>query len=100
YPAVIISFFIRYVERIPIIKDLVKRLQTDLALKLDCEFLVSDNVPSEASYSRFIEVQLPATLLELRQEVPKAPQWGGKKNSDGKNVFWYGYNLSLPKNIA
>ena len=182
YPAMIISFFIRYVVRIPTIKDLVKRLQTDLALKLDCGFLVSDNVPSEASYSRFIdnfaktnvleraqervilqaidegfimddtiaidathfeardqapakveqekptpkkrerksnaereqwlkekaeteanlplyekkiEAQLPATLLELRQEVPKAPQWGVKKNSDGKNVFWYGYKGHL-----
>lgn len=174
YPAMIISFFIRYIERIPTIKELVKRLQNDLTLKLDCGFLVSDDIPSEASYSRMIdhfresnvleraqeriilkaieegfiiddtiaidathfeardkvpskttqekpktkkrgrkskadreqwlkekaekeanlplyqkkiEAQLQAALSELRQEIPKDPQWGIKKNSDGKNVF-------------
>jgi len=160
----------------------VKRLQNDLTLKLDCGFLVSDDVPSEASYSRMmddfkesnvleraqervilqaieegfimddtiaidathfeardqapskteqekpkpkkrgrkskaereqwlkekaekeanlplyqkkIEAQLDATLTELRREFPKDPQWGIKKNSDGKNVFWYGYKGHL-----
>ncbi len=182
YPAMIVSFFIRYVERIPTIKDLVKRLQSDLSLKLNCGFLVSDDIPSEASYSRLIndfketnvlelaqervilqaieegfimddtiaidathfearnqapantekekptpkkrgrkskaereqwvkekaeqeanlplyqnkiEAQLDATLTELRQEIPKDPRWGIKKNSEGKNVFWYGYKGHL-----
>ena len=35
YPAMIIAFFIRYVERIPTIKDLVKRLNDDIAFKLN-----------------------------------------------------------------
>ena len=182
YPAMIITLFIRYVERIPTIKDLIKRLNHDIAFKLDCGFLVSDNVPSEASYSRLIdnledsnvleivqekiieqaiedgfimddtiaidathfeardqappkkkkektapkkrgrkpkaereqwlkeqaekeanlpiyekkiEAQLTVDLSELRDEVPRNPQWGVKKNSEGKNVYWYGYKGHL-----
>ena len=174
YPAMIVSLFIRYVERIPTIKDLVKRLRNDIAFKMDCGFLVSDNVPSEASYSRLvdkleasdvleqalkegfitddtvaidathfeardqappkqekeklaprkrgrkskaerdqwiceqaekeankalydkkIEAQLTSPLADLREDVPRAPQWGVKKNSKGKNEFWYGYKAHL-----
>ena len=182
YVAMIISAFIRYVERIPTIKDLVKRLNEDIAFKLNCGFLVSESVPSEASYSRLlsklsksnvlekvqekvvlqaisegfiiddtiaidathfeardqappkeekpknapkkrgrkskeerdqwlkeqaeketnmplyekkIEAQLDAPLVELRAEVPQDPKWGVKKNSEGKNVFWYGYKGHL-----
>src|SRR5690625_2496757 len=182
YPAMIISTFIRYVERIPTIKDLVKRLHDDIAFKLNCGFLVSDKIPSEASYSRLItklmesnilenekestvhqaiaegfitddtaatdathfeardqappkeekpepepkkrgrkskeereqwlreqaeweanlplyekkiEAQLDVPLDELRAEVPQDPKWGVKKNSEGKNVFWFGYKGHL-----
>ena len=182
YAAMIISVFIRYVERIPTVKDLIKRLNEDIAFKLNCGFLVSDNVPSEASYSRLltklresnvleyvqekvvlqaisegfimddtvaidathfeardqappkeekpkpepkkrgrkskeereqwlneqakkeanlplfekqIEAQLDVSLDELRAEVPQAPKWGVKKNSEGKNVFWFGYKGHL-----
>src|SRR5699024_4868951 len=153
YPAMILSVFIRYVERIPTIKDLIKRLKNDIAVKMDCRFLVSDSVPSEASYSRLvdklvatnvleraqeqvieqaidegiitddtvaidathveardqappkqanrplyaknIEAQLTASLTESRTDVPRAPQWGVKKNSEGKNVYWYGYKAHL-----
>src|SRR5690625_4055362 len=180
--AMIISTFVRYVERIPTIKDLVKRLHDDIAFKLNCGFLVSDSVPSEASYSRLItklmesgiletekenvvrqaieegfitdettatdathfeardqappkeekpktkpkkrgrkpkeereqwlkeqaekeanmplyekkiEAQLDVPLAELRAEVPGDPKWGVKKNSEGKNVFWFGYKAHL-----
>ncbi len=182
YAAMIISIFIRYIERIPTIKDLVKRLNDDIAFKLNCGFLVSDPIPSEASYSRLfaklketnalekaqekvvlqaiaegfiiddtvaidathfeardqaplkeekpkpepkkrgskskeereqwlkekaekeanmplydkkIEAQLDASLTELRDEVPRDPQWGVKKNSEGKNEFWFGYKGHL-----
>ena len=184
YAAMIISVVVRYIERIPTIKDLVKRLHNDISFKLDCGFLVSDTVPSEASYSRLvtklmesgileiekehivhqaieegfitddtaaidathfeardqasqkeekektkpepkkrgrktkeereqwvkdqaekeanmplyekkIEAQLDASLTELRSEVPTDPKWGIKKNSDGKNVFWFGYKAHL-----
>src|SRR5690625_4637405 len=54
YAAMTISIFIRYVERIPTIKDLIKRLNNDIAFKLNIVFLVSDNIPSVASYSLFL----------------------------------------------
>ena len=182
YAAMIISIFVRYVERIPTIKDLIKRLNQDIAFKLNCGFLVSDSVPSEASYSRLLtkltqsnilekvqgqiveqaieegfiiddtiaidathfeardqapakeekakpepkkrgrkpkkerdqwlkeqaekEASLPlyekkivahldASLGDLRDGVPQEPKWGIKKNSDGKNVFWYGFKGHL-----
>jgi transposase len=34
-------------------------------------------------------------LEELRSEMPLEPAWGIKKNSEGKNVFWYGYKAHL-----
>jgi len=182
YAAMIISLFVRYVERIPTTKDLIKRLTDDLSFKLNCGFLVSDDVPSESSYSRLvtklvetnilekelekvilqairegyitddtvaidathfeardqappkkekpktepkkrgrkpkekrdewlkeqaekeaklplyekkIEAQLDASLDELRSEMPLDPRWGVKKNSEGKNVFWFGYKGHL-----
>ena len=182
YAAMIISTFVRYIERIPTIKDLIKRLHDDIAFKLNCGFLVSDDIPSEASYSRLvtklkecsilekvqekvalqaieegfitddtvaidathfeardqappkeekpkpepkkrgrkskeereqwlkeqakkeanlplyekkIEAQLDVPLAVLRAEVPQDPKWGVKKNSEGKNVFWFGYKGHL-----
>ena len=182
YAAMIISIFLRYIERIPMIKDLIKRLRNDIAFKLNCGFLVSDTIPSESSYSRLItkleesnilemelenvvlqaieegfitddtvaidathfeardqapqkeekpkpepkkrgrkskeerdewlkeqakkeanlslyekkiEVQLDTPLDELRAEIPSDPKWGVKRNSEGKNVFWFGYKGHL-----
>ncbi|WP_010530510.1 IS1182 family transposase [Lentibacillus jeotgali] len=182
YAAMVISIFIRYVERIPTMKDSIKRLNDDIAFKLNCGFLVSDSIPSEASYSRLlaklsesnalekaqenvvlqaiaegfivddtvaidathfeardqappkqekskpepkkhgrkskeerdqwlkkqaekeanmalydkrIEAQLGVSLTELRDEVPRDPQWGVKKNSKGKNESWFGYKGHL-----
>src|SRR5699024_5582229 len=54
YAAMIISVFIRYVERIPTIKDLVKRLGDDIAFIFICGCLVSDEITSESSYSRLL----------------------------------------------
>src|SRR5690625_1845911 len=42
YAAMIITIFIRYVERIPTIKDLIKRLNDDFVFKLNCGFLRSE----------------------------------------------------------
>ncbi|SDL25225.1 IS1182 family transposase [Lacicoccus qingdaonensis] len=182
YAAMIISIFVRYVERIPMIKDLIQRLKDDIAFKLNCGFLISDTIPSESSYSRLvtkleesnileqelekvvlqaieegfitddtvaidathfeardqapqkeekpkpepkkrgrkskeerdewlkeqaekeansplyekkIEVQLDTPLDELRAEIPLDPKWGVKKNSEGKNVYWFGYKGHL-----
>ena len=68
YAAMIISVFIRYVERIPTIKDLIKRLNDDIAFKLNCGFLVSDDIPSEASYSRLLTKLSESNILEKVQE--------------------------------
>lgn len=182
YAAMIYSLIARLTERIPFIKDLVKRLKNDMIFRLDCGFLVSDSVPSEAAYSRMITIisesnvlektqetllgqaitegfitddtvaidathfeardrapskeekpktepkkrgrkskeereqwliekaelkanlplfekkiedQLNVPLAELRSEIPQDPEWGIKKNSEGKNVFWYGYKAHL-----
>ncbi len=52
YGAMIQSLFIRIVERIPTIKDLIKRLVNNPLFRLDCGFLISDVVPSEAYYAQ------------------------------------------------
>lgn len=181
YGAMIQSLMIRIVERIPTVKDLVNRLTHDFVFRLDCGFLVSDTVPSEASYSRMLDVisqsdvldrmhdeliqaaftegfleeehlsfdathfeardaakpaekketqpkkrgrkskeeraawlaeqveleanqttfekkleaQLTIPLTTLWQDIPIEPKWGIKKNSDGKNTFWYGFKGHL-----
>ena len=64
YAAMINSLFIRIIERIPTIKDSIKRLNNDLIFKLHCGFLVSDVVPSEASYSRLITKLKESDILE------------------------------------
>src|SRR5699024_4564557 len=68
YAAMIISFTVRYVERIPTIKDLIKRLKNDIAFKLNCGFLVSDSIPSEASYSRLVTKLKACDILETEKE--------------------------------
>ncbi|WP_257009838.1 transposase, partial [Evansella halocellulosilytica] len=183
YPAMIQALVVRLVERIPEIQLLIKRLNSDLKFKIDCGFLVSDPVPSEASFSRMItkikdtnvleevnsqivldaiqeefitnsniaidsghfeardqapskkeekpkpepkkrgrkskaereqwlkekeameaslsifekkiEDQLDVSYDELHGQLPLDPAWGVKKNSEGKNVFWYGYKGHL-----
>ena len=50
------------------IKDLIKRLKNDIAFKLNCGFLVSDTVPSEASYSRLITQLEKSNILEKELE--------------------------------
>lgn len=182
YAAMVCSLVARLMERIPTVKDLVKRLKHDFIFRLECGFLVSDQIPSEASYSRLVEKlsesnvfekekesillqaieegfiddeniaidashfeardqapakekkpkpepkkrgrkkkeekeqydrqkreeelnktlyektiadQLDVPFEELQSEMPIEPAWGIKKNSEGKNVFWYGYKAHL-----
>jgi len=182
YPAMIYAMVARIVERIPTIKDLIKRLTQDFMFRLDCGFLFSDRIPSEASFSRLasklshsnalelvqeslllqaiqegficdetvaidathfesrdrstpqekkqkqepkkrgrkpkaeqeafklevqerenqksiyekkIEDQLSIRLDTLRTEAPLEPNWGIKKNSEGKNTFWFGFKAHL-----
>jgi transposase len=58
YAAMVCSLVARLIERIPTVKDLVKRLKQDYIFRLECGFLVSDQIPSEASYSRLVEKTL------------------------------------------
>lgn len=182
YGAMIYSLIARVVERIPTIKLLMKRLKHDPFFRFDCGFLLSDDVPSESSYSRMITAisetdamtkvqdmlvaqaiqegyiteeslaidathfesrdkptasekkekpapkkrgrkpkdeqaewqtakqkledektlyekeivhQLDASVEALVNEMPIAPKWGIKKNSDGKNTFWFGLKAHL-----
>jgi transposase len=46
----------------------VRRLVKDLRFKVDCGFLVSDEIPSAASYSRMITLFSESNVLEIIQE--------------------------------
>jgi transposase len=53
---------------------------------------IQNNLPI---FEQKIEKQLDYTFDELQKQMPNAPRWGIKKNSENKNVFWYGYKLHL-----
>lgn len=55
YRAMVYSLIVRIVERIPTIKDLIKRLQHDMLFRLDCGFMLSEVIPSASSYSRLMQ---------------------------------------------
>ncbi|GED18217.1 IS1182 family transposase [Aneurinibacillus migulanus] len=182
YAAMIYALVARIVERIPTVKDLRKRLKDDVLFRLECGFLFSDALPSEASFSRLVQKLSQTALLEdmqnqillqaiqegfvedeavaidathfesrdqaktqekkakpepkkrgrrskaekeayekqkqeekaessvfekliadqldvpletLRSQMLIEPAWGVKKNSEGKNVFWYGFKGHL-----
>jgi transposase len=46
-------------------------------------------------FEKKVEAQLPYSYDELVTEIPLSPAWGVKKNSEGKNVFWYGFKAHL-----
>lgn len=69
YAAMIYSLIARLTERIPSIKDLVKRLKNDMIFRLDCGFLGSDTVPLEAAYSRMVTIISESNVLEKVQEI-------------------------------
>ncbi|MGE7624687.1 transposase, partial [Viridibacillus sp. NPDC096237] len=46
-------------------------------------------------YQKEIKAQLNETTATLWQEAPIAPMWGIKKNSEGKNLAWYGFKAHL-----
>ncbi|MFB5663137.1 transposase [Alteribacillus sp. HJP-4] len=70
YPAMIYSLMARMMENIVTMKDLIKRLQTDLRFKRDCGFFISEPVPSEASYSRMITKISESGVVEtINQDI-------------------------------
>ena len=46
-------------------------------------------------YDKNMKAQSDIPLAELRAEVPQTPKWGVKKNSEGQNVYWFGYKAHL-----
>jgi len=68
YSAMVYSLIARIIERIPTIKDLVKRLREDVMFRLDCGFMLSESIPSEASYSRLIQKISQSKALEIMQD--------------------------------
>jgi len=78
YSAMVYSLMARIVVRIPTIKDLIRRLREDLLFRLDCGFMLSDSIPSEASYSRLIQKISQSNALEQihQQLVAQALQEG------------------------
>ncbi|MDA8442423.1 MAG: IS1182 family transposase [Peptococcaceae bacterium] len=46
-------------------------------------------------FEKKIEDQLPLDFATIKQQIPQVPHWGIKKNSEGKNVFWYGFKGHL-----
>ena len=46
-------------------------------------------------FEKKIEAQLPLDFATIEQQIPQLPHWGIKKNSEGKNVFWYGFKGHL-----
>lgn len=62
------SLIIRIVERIPTIKDFIKHLVNVPLFHLDCGFLISDSVPSKATYFRIIRVMSQSNVLDIIQD--------------------------------
>ncbi|QGQ93745.1 transposase [Paenibacillus psychroresistens] len=46
-------------------------------------------------FEKKVETQASYSYDELVKEIPLTPAWGVKKNSEGKNVFWYGFKAHL-----
>ncbi|KIL49820.1 transposase [Jeotgalibacillus soli] len=65
----IYSLVARDLERIPTIKDLIKRLKHDYMFRLNCGFLLSDAIPSEASHTRMLSKIAESPVLERVQET-------------------------------
>lgn len=70
YAAMLVSLFIRIMERIPTIKDLIKRLARSVDFSMQCGFTGSDRIPSESSYSRMIrKLQGSAVFQETHNDL-------------------------------
>ena len=46
-------------------------------------------------FEKKIEAQLPLDFATIELQIPQVPHWGIKKNSEGKNVFWFGFKGHL-----
>jgi transposase len=70
FRAMVYSLFIRVVERMPFVKDVVHRLRTSEEFRYHCRFTGSDVTPSEAAYSRlFAELKGLPVFQELHDKL-------------------------------
>lgn len=72
--------------------------KSNLISKNEREKWLKEQAEKEANlhiYEKKIEAQLNVSLVELRSKIPQNPEWGINKNSEGKNVFWFGYKSPL-----
>lgn len=70
YAAMLASLFVWMMERIPTIKDLIKRLARSVEFSMQCGFTGSDRIPSESSYSRMIrKLQGSAVFQETHNDL-------------------------------
>ena len=71
YEASIRAMITRYIEGIPSVKALVRRLNEDVAFKLSLGFLYSERVPSEATFCRIMKTlrDHPTVLDQLNDEL-------------------------------
>ena len=70
YRAMVYSLFIRVVERMPFVKDVVHRLQTSEEFRYHCRFTGSDTIPGETAYSRlFADLKGLPVFQELHDKL-------------------------------
>jgi transposase len=71
HAAMLYSLFARIIERIPTVKDLVRRLKHDALFRWSCGFDLGQPVPSEASYSRMMAKLSahPHVLQDVQQQL-------------------------------
>src|SRR5690554_359658 len=50
---------------------------------------------NQTTYEKELKEQLDIPLEVLWKDAPIEPNWGVKKNSAGKNVFWHGFKAHL-----
>lgn len=50
---------------------------------------------NQSSYEKEIRHLLDTPMVTLWQDEPTKPNWGIKKNSNGKNTFWFGFKGHL-----
>jgi transposase len=58
--------------------------------------LKREQAVGQTLFEKSIAAQLDVPFEELRDQIPLAPAWGIKKNSEVKNVFWYGFKDIFP----
>jgi transposase len=59
------------------------------------QLAVQERESQKSIYEKKIEDQLTETLKTPRTEIPLETNWGIKKNSEGKNTFWFGLKAYL-----